>query len=202
MSKISLFVFFSFFFFKIGFSQNKGFSLQFSTAAVFSQVDGDSYDGYNKLGESISLSSIYRIDENKTFSIGIRYIQKGSKFVDTKYYSAYYLLRLHYAEVPVLFHYYWQKKYILTIGLSYAYLFVAGEDNDGYGLRDPYPALNKNEISYSAGLGYKINKTWDIFTLFSYSITPIRPFPGGQTYWFNRGLYNNYITIGLNYNLQ
>ena len=70
-----------------------------------SQVDGDTYAGYNKAGIDGGIFVNGKLSEKWTGQLEMMYIQKGSKHTgnqDKGDYS-YYLLQFNYLEVPVLF---------------------------------------------------------------------------------------------------
>lgn len=185
-----------------------GFSQHFvpgvMVGMVSSQVDGDRLAGYNKPGFNAGMFVENNFHKNWTFSMGINYIQKGSRTLPANdstgnLIGRFYKLRLNYVEVPFYIRTLIKKRFIFEVGLMLSYLYRAREDADGYGFLEPSPVFRRYDLPYSLGLGYKINSQWNVRTHFSYSMFPIRSNPGNQIWYFNRGQYNNYLTIGLYY---
>ena len=181
------------------FSQNeKGFSAGVLGGIVPSQVDGDSYGGYHKIGLQAGLFSTLQTKDDYYWQVAIKWMQKGSKFKSTKQ-ALFYELSLNYVEVPVSFNYIYRKKFLGEVGFSYGYLFNSLEDNDGYGGLKPDPPMKSNDLEGTIGVGYRFSEKFWIMNSLGYSFIAIRNYPGGQKYWFNRGWTNNLISIALYY---
>jgi outer membrane scaffolding protein for murein synthesis (MipA/OmpV family) len=179
----------------------RGFKSGISCGLVFSQVDGDSFSGYEKMGSQVGIFSKYIIDDNFSSHIGIKYIQKGSKKVNQDN-GVYFKLKFDYIEIPVLIDYKVNDKTFIEGGIGIGYLFSAGIDPDGGGSADAfgvYDDLKKYELSVIFGGGYYLSDKWMVNAHYSYSILPVLPHPGGQTYFTDLGCYNNLIGASLNY---
>jgi hypothetical protein len=179
------------------------FRLILSGGISGTQVDGDTYSGYNKIGTNAGIYINRKTGENTENMFGITYIQKGSRSNSTIQNPNYYLLKLNYLEVPFLFIYNHKSKYRFEIGLSGAYLFSDYEEN---GMIGAYKgSLKKLDVCYNMGAGYKLNDKTYINLRYSYSLLPIREYNRNVylgNFWqriFNRGLYNNCISISINY---
>lgn len=164
-----------------------------------SQVDGDSYSGYNKAG---FIGGIYvdgKLNEKLSASFEMIFIQKGSKHnsnADMGDYS-YYYLGLNYIEVPLLIQYH-QKKFIFEIGPSFGYLISNKEYNEFGESFNPVP-FKSTEIGGGLGVSYTLIKNLSINWRYSYSLLPIREFQLGTTAWRHRGQWNNVLSFTLNY---
>ncbi len=181
-------------------SAQDGFRGGISVGVAGTQVDGDRLDGYNLSGFTGGIFVINEINEDWSFSLGIRYFGKGSrKNADPENgdYS-YYHLRLHYVEIPILGVYHW-KKFSPEAGIGVGYLIKALEDSDGSGNIDPYPPFNKYDFPVILGVSYEAGKHLRVNTQYSYSMIPIRPHPANQTWYFDRGQYNNTINLNIQY---
>ena len=115
-----------------GSAQN--FKGELFAGAVGSQVSGDELSGFNKGG--IAIGAGVRLDLNEKSSIGFRigYLQKGSRkpSAATDLAPTFYLMRLHYIEMPILYRYRLGNKLYFEAGPSLGYLFGAyEEDQDG-----------------------------------------------------------------------
>jgi hypothetical protein len=87
-----------------------------------SQVDGDNLGGYDKVG--IKAGVFVNRNFSKPFSIQMEllFIQKGSRAPVNPDDNSYFIMRLNYAEVPVMFRYRFSKKIIAEAGASFATL--------------------------------------------------------------------------------
>ncbi len=176
----------------------RGFKSGILAGIVPSQVDGDSYSGYHKIGFQAGIFTRFETNDRMYWQIAIKYMQKGSRDKNTLL-STYYALNLNYVEIPVTYTYIYRKKFLGDVGLSYGYLVKSLEDKDGYGGTTPDPLMLKNDLEAMIGVGYKFSDNLYLMNRVAYSIIPIRKYPGGQTYWFNRGWVNNLISIALYY---
>lgn len=167
---------------------------------VTSQVDGDRLEGYDKPGIKAGILVENKFKDYWLFSMGLDYIQTGSRKLANPNIpdDRFYILRLNYVEVPFMFGVNIKKKYLMEAGLVMCYLFKAKEDVDGNGFADPDPAFKSYDFPFRYGVGYKINEKWVLKFHHSYSILPIRNHPGNQTWYFDRGQYNNYLVLSLN----
>lgn len=167
------------------------------------QVDGDSYGGYNKLGYVAGVHANRKMAEKTEFSIGLSYVQKGSRSNATNQNPYFYVLRLHYVEVPWMFIYNYKNKYRFEGGVSGAYLFNSYEANSQIGTYKG--ALKKYDFCYNLGVGYKLNEKVFFNLRYNYSLLPIRDYQHNVylgNFWqraFGRGLYNNVVQVSFNY---
>ena len=205
--KISAICLIFLFFTSFSFSQNKGFVGGIIAGAVASQVDGDRLEGYNKAGFQGGIFLTNKVHKNFGFSFEMKYIQKGSRTTSAPpdtinaIPERYYKLRLNYVEVPILLNFYMKKKFMIETGLGFGYLFRVREDPDGYGFQLPDVPFKHYDFPFYFGVAYF---PWENFHLnfrYSYSTLPIRDHPGNQTWYFDRGQYNNLISFGVYINL-
>ena len=174
-----------------------------------SQVHGDTYSGFHKLGfmGGVGVESVF--SEKASMSLSFLFIQKGARKnqnLDKNDLTAYYL-NLNYLEVPLLITY-TQKKFIFDAGLSAAYLinYYEGDQNMVYTGVFPF---QKFDYSVKVGLGYNINPKWFVNFRSSNSFITIRPNRTKQTIYynniiartFNKGYYNNILEFTLGYRI-
>jgi len=159
---------------------------------VISQLDGDTYWGYNKAGIVGGAFVNRYVSKKMGWQLGIRYISKGSKHADSEA-GEYYKSVLQYIEIPVTARYFIRKNIDLEGGLALGYLMRSLEDTDGTGLLEPKPPFNKFELSGLAGINYHWTKQFSFGAFFSYSLTPARPYTSGYSAPMYRGQYNNVI---------
>ncbi len=202
--KFKIKVFFCLFFIFVticSFAQNKGFRMGIMAGAVASQVDGDMLVGYNKGGLQAGIFLTNKFSKNNGFSIEMKFIQKGSYInrqdsmnpVNNRYYK----LRLNYVEVPFLYNIYIKKKFMLEAGAGFSYLFNAREDKNGNGFMPPDPEFKRFDIPFVVGVCYFPFEKFHVDFRYSYSMIAIRDHPAHQTYYFDRGQYNNLLSFGM-----
>lgn len=183
------------------------FTLKPSLGLSGCQVHGDTYDGYRKLGLFGGLAVNARLNERTSLELGFYFSQKGSKHIPSKSRPSYYRLNMNYIDLPLLFRYHLNSKYFITLGPSLAYLINYNENEDYIDITSYY-TYNSLELALVSGLGRNINKNLQIEVRFSNSITAVRSFPAPVYYpnpvarFFNRGYYNNIVTLMLTYKLS
>ncbi len=165
-----------------------------------SQLDGDNWDGYHKAGLSFGVYTNAKLNKHIDAQLEIRYVQKGSKS-DNEDRGTFYLSKLNYIEMPVFFKYKFLNRFTANIGLAVGYLQKSTEDKDAVGDEPADPAFDKFEFSGLAGVEYKIIEKLFFNVRFNYSIFPVRAHPGDQTFFLNRGQYNNVLTFTVYYQL-
>lgn len=167
------------------------------------QVDGDTYSGYNKAGfiGGVWVSHVF----NDVFDIRseLKFIQKGSyrRFTDgSGGTTGFYSIRLNYAEMPFLLEYKHRDDIIPFAGISFGYLWKAIEKNaDGTYPEDELALFQKFEFAANAGVEYKLNESFSFGASFSYSILPIRKHKGNISYRLDRGQHNNVLQFYIRY---
>ncbi len=173
--------------------------------ANFTQVDGDSYYGYHKVGLNVGGVVYVHFTHSFGASMELIYSQKGSRGEDITGSPAFgtyvekYFMDLNYIEVPVTLHYIYHN-FDLEAGLSYAYLITSSEwiEADQPVVIDPvYNRFNSTDFEYVFGLGRKLYKKLYANIRFQYSIVPVRPterVPLGYSYG-NAGQFNNLFNL-------
>jgi hypothetical protein len=183
------------------------------------QVDGDTYAGYNKLGfvagGFIASQLFWNPEGDWSAAFEITYIQKGSRKVprpDKGDYS-FYKLNLNYVEVPILARYSFfvpdsacSKKLRLQIegGISTGVLVQWEEENTNGPVTGGVP-FEKVDISTVLGLSYAFSRSAFFNTRYEYSAFPVRKGPISQYYqnwtykFLKPGYYNNVLLFSLRY---
>jgi hypothetical protein len=195
-------LFFSFLFVllvQMGFSQS--FKAGFHFGMTATQVTGDTYSGYKKLGIFAGISVNHPIDEKSSLQMEMNYIQKGSRRnVDSLSTDPSYLMRLQYLEIPILYKKSFRKNFGYEFGISFGYLIKAAEYDDTYLISINYRLpFKKYEVAGIAGINYKINEKWRFSFRYSYSILSIRPQVDGYSRFMNGGQYNDVLCTSLQY---
>lgn len=200
MKKIKSILFFCLFFPAVSFSQFwEGGAVAGLSA---SQVDGDTYAGFNKLGFLGGGWVRHMFTSQVGGQLEVRYIMKGAAEIDNVDNVTYYKLTLHYGDVPILLNYHYHEHVLFEIGVSPEFLFASKEmeDVDGNSPEDA-PPFNRLTMSAIGGIGYIFLERFMVNVRYNYSVIPIRQHPSGQTYLLNRGQYSNVLTFSMYYKI-
>ncbi len=166
-----------------------------------SQVDGDSYTGFNKLGLCGGFFMNRPMDYNISWQLEIKYgsrgVYKGPADNDLTLYRSVY----HIVELPLSVHYLFEDKILLEIGTSPEVL-VATRFSDENGLMDPstYPENRRFGLSVFAGIGYWFNGKIMAGLRYTNSAIPFRD-PEEWNHPLYRGYFHNVISLTLAYSL-
>lgn len=148
------------------------------------QVDGDYLNGYHKLGLNVGAVAFVNFKGQFAASLELLYSQKGSYSVTTSespYFGTYfarYSIHINYAEVPVIFHYYYNARYHFGVGASYNVLAGSKEmyNDASYNVElDPklYP-FNRQTIDGILNASVVLYKGLLLNARYQYSLTTIR----------------------------
>lgn len=190
-------------FFTIIFSSCLHTSGQKFNAGIFSglaisQVDGDHLSGFNKAGIRAGGFVNRKIGEKVHLQFEISFIQKGSRMPLTKD-GVFYLMRLNYIEVPLLFKYTIATKWIIEAGPAFATLVSAFEE-DQLGEISIAPPFHRNDYLACAGANYFMSGHLFFNVRYSYSIASIRNSSDNNNYYYSSGKqYNKVLTFSLAY---
>jgi len=154
----------------LAFSGNGLLAQRFEGALVAgfnaSQIDGDNYWGYDKLGLTGGLKMSYQISNAWYASMEMLYSQRGSQSKFNSFSTVpIHRINLQYIELPVMASYkdWWIEgedyfKVNAEAGLSYAYLFDSTVSEGGFSL--PLSDFVTTDISFLLGAHYFINRHW------------------------------------------
>jgi hypothetical protein len=167
-----------------------------------SQVDGDTYFGFNKLGLLGGGWVRWMFTDDVSGQLELRYIMKGAYEADNVNNIVYYKLVLHYADVPIIMNYHYRERVLFQLGLSPEFL-VFNREYDQYGpTPEDAPAFHMLNLSAIGGIGYVFLERFAANVRYNYSVIPIREHASGQTYLLNRGQYNNVLTFSIYYQIS
>ncbi|HNV99721.1 MAG TPA: porin family protein [Chitinophagales bacterium] len=118
--------------------------------ANFSQVHGDFYAGFDKIG--LNAGPVVHVNLNQTWSISLEllYSQKGARSKPDPNNLNTYLLVLDYAEAPILINYNDKNRLIFQAGLAYGRMINTREEINGID-NDNSEAIYSDELSYLIG---------------------------------------------------
>lgn len=175
----------------------------------FTQVDGDNYAGYAKVGFNLGGIVYTKFGSDFAASMEILYTQKGASgkpkpsgvpginLVD-------YDLKLNYAEVPICLYYVDPHKNHFGAGVSYGRLISAVEDvktQPTYNFDVDNHPFKKSDISFLLNANLHVWKGFFLNARFNYSILAIRtdvPFGLGRSGGGGAGngqQFNNVVSL-------
>jgi hypothetical protein len=184
-----------------GFSQE--FEGGFLGGLTASQIDGDLFSGYNKVGITAGAYTTRKINNSVNWKLEIRYTQKGSyqKYTETN--PVMYKTSLHYAEVPFLLQYFYNRRVFLEAGLIPEILLYSKEENEsGVVPEDQSLPFHRFSLEACAGIGFFLTDQIAAGFRYSYSLFTARDHASGQTYLLNRGQYNNVLSFTIYYHFR
>jgi len=176
-----------------------------------SQVDGDSYAGYDKLGVQGGVFISTALTSHLNARMEIRYASRGARNPASEDNTGSYLLALHYIDIPVMVAFKIKNYGSLEAGLVPGYLFsINGEDEFGKLSREFLVDFRKFDLGILLGANINLTQKVSLSIRYSYSIFSIRDLESAGAYysWFgkifghSRGDFNNYLTLGLNYRIK
>lgn len=170
------------------------------------QVEGDDFRGYHKPGILAGLFVQTDLSSDFFASLELKYSQKGSRNrirpedEDIRQ----YIMRLGYAEVPVLVGYRTNEWGAVIGGISTGYLLHSGEYDEN-GLFPPQDTHEFNKFDLQPFLGFQFGllEQLKVDLRLAFSVLPIRDQPGEDAtnyYWLNHQ-FNNVISLALYYNM-
>lgn len=192
---------------------NKAFPQSFNGGliggATFSQVDGDLYAGYHKIGFTAGGYVNLPLPRHFALQMELKYTQMGAhSSAEEAEMAGYgpYNLRLHVAEIPLMLRYDFGYFRVggksldfiaLELGISLDFLLkYRGE------LEHAAQNWNLNFFSVSGNYGFHfdITRHLGIGARMMYSLTPLQTNPTPR--WWTDHTYNKVIQITLTYNIK
>jgi len=164
-----------------------------------SQVDGDTYGGFNKLGLTGGVFVNRELDYNIYWQLEIKYVERGAyenfgpedPRIDKTVYR--------YIEFPLSVHYLFDEKVQIEIGISPEVL-IHYAAFDEYDKLDPslYPDNHRFGLSAFAGIYYWFIPSTGVGLRYTYSAIPFRD-PQEWHNAMNRGYFHNVLALTLAY---
>lgn len=168
-----------------------------------SQVDGDLFSGYNKLGITAGAYITRELSSSFKLKTEIRYIQKGAYEKPTEFNPILFKTSLQYAELPIMLQFFYSEKIYLELGLIPEVLLASKEeDENGLIPIDQSLEFHRFTAEAAAGIGYFLTDHLAAGIRYSYSLLTARDHASGQTYMLNRGQYNNVLCFTFYYHFQ
>jgi hypothetical protein len=179
--------------------------------ANLTQVDGDDYYGYHKIGLHTGATVYVHFNRTWGASMDLLFSQKGSRGGTISEYPGIgpavdkYFIKLNYIEVPITLHCI-LCRFDLEAGLSYARLLSTNEyaiSTQSIIIDPEANRFNTSDFNYVLGVQHEVYKRFTLGFRFQYSAISIRPFeriPYGFV-WGTEGQFNNMICLRAIYSL-
>jgi opacity protein-like surface antigen len=173
-----------------------------------SQVDGDTYAGFDKVGLLGGVFVNTKFTKAWGAQMEIKYNGKGARKKTSESDPESYSLTLHYIDLPLMINFTIQDKFIIDAGFVPGYLFAKNGEEGEYKLSDEeIRAFKKVDLSWLLGLNYKITDNFIANIRYSYSLFSIRDYENvnanygiiAQIFGYTNGDYNNFLTMGIYY---
>ncbi len=171
------------------------------------QVEGDSFKGYNKPG--IIAGFYVQTDVAPAVFTGmeIKFSQKGSrKRIKPKDPNPeVYIMRLNYIDVPLVFGFRTNDRGAVVAGATFGYL-ISGKEFDEYGqfVEEDRVAFNNFDLEPFIGFQFDMLDNVKLDLRFALSVVPVRGQPGDNAtnyYWLNNQ-FNNVISLAMYYRID
>ncbi|MGZ3865389.1 MAG: outer membrane beta-barrel protein [Bacteroidia bacterium] len=180
------------------------------------QIDGDTYSGYKKPGYYFGVGINRQISKRIELEFDIIALQKGVR-ANYKTDSAslndpnnkFSLIRLNYVEIPLSIRFSY-KRFRWEVGSYFAYLVKNPPYNRSeLGFIDD-PNYKNVDYGWLVGGGFKLSPNILFNVRWEYSYVPIRDYYASTAgiyhgqfprSLFNMGLYNNVVSVSLQYKL-
>lgn len=174
-----------------------------------SQVDGDTYAGFNKGGLTAGVYAETALSGDFFGRFEIKYTGKGAARQDGEDNSFVYKRTLHYMELPVILGYEMSDVISFHGGLAPAYLFHSHQEGTDLATGE-VPGYRNFDLGWLLGAGYAFNDVFSVELRYTYSLlrTTIQSKAGVQYSWlarqlgYNVGNYNNVVTLGVYYQIN
>ena len=166
-----------------------------------SQVQGDIYTGFNKLGFNAGLSVNRLIDRQFYWQVEIKYSTRGVYEGPTDNNQSLYKSSYHILEFPLSVNYLFDGRIKLELGTSPEVLLTTlFWDENGLMDRSTYPDNRRIGLSVFGGIGYWFSERMMAGIRYTNSAVPFRD----PEEWNNsqyRGYFHNAISVSLAYRL-
>ena len=167
-----------------------------------SQVSGDTYSGFNKLGFNAGVFVNRLIDKNFYWQVEIKYGTRGVYQGPTDNNQSLYKSSYHILELPLSVNYVFDEKIQVELGTSPEVLITTFFwDENGLMDKSTYPDNRTFGLSVFAGLGYWFTDRMMAGLRYTNSAIPFRD----PEEWNNsqyRGYFHNVISLSLAYRIK
>ena len=184
-------------------AQGQKFNVGFFGGINVSQISGDDYDGFNKLGFNAGLYVNHPIVYHFDWQVVLKYGSRGVYEGPTDSNQTLYKSGFHIIELPLSVNYLFDNKILLELGTSPEVLVTTlFWDESGLMDRSQYDDYRRFGLSVFAGIGYQINDR--IIAGFRYTNSAVSIYDTEE--WndpqINPGSFHNVISFTLGYRIN
>ena len=162
-----------------------------------SQISGDTYAGYDKLGFRMGAYVSRSIKEKVDLKMEIQYIQKGSKRHIDKHSFKRYMFNLHYIEIPISIAWKYNQDISIETGLSPSYLMAYSEQNEHGNVDEKDP--KSVGLDFLVGANYQLKPQIILNLRYSQSVIPVRKHSSEGQFGLNNGQQSSLLSLALYY---
>ncbi len=134
-----------------------------------SQIDGDSYSGYNKLGYNATVFARFRFNDVYSLTSGITAIQKGAHSPPK---ASFFRTVIDEVEVPVWLNVQPYKHIGGSIGVNFGYVYDAWYESS-YVLNKDELSIGNLDLSYYLALNYRVGDRVTFVLAHRYGLLPV-----------------------------
>jgi len=168
-----------------------------------SQISGDPFDGFNKLGFNAGLYLNRPIDNHICWQVEIKYGTRGVYEGPTDSNQTLYKSGFHIIELPLSVNYLFDKKILLELGTSPEVLVTTlFWDESGLMDRSQYDDYRRFGLSVFGGIGYQINERIMAGFRYTNSAVPFFDLEEWNDPQLYPGNFHNVISLTLAYQIN
>ena len=134
-----------------------------------SQIDGDNFSGYNKVGLELGSFADYKLSDKWSVRSGVFLIQKGAH---SSAQMPYFKTVIDEVEVPLWFNYYPYKRFGATFGVGFAYIYRAFY-HASYTLDREDLGIGYWDYTAYVSFNYRLNSFMTLRASYRYGLVPI-----------------------------
>lgn len=166
------------------------------------QVEGDTYKGYNKPGAVAGFYVQTDLAPAVFAAMEIKFNQKGARKKVTTKDPDKYIMRLNYIDVPVYLAFRTSDRGSIIAGVQPGYL-LSGKEFDNYGEFQVEDRNSFNNLDLQALIGFQFDFLDRVKAdlRFALSVLPMRDKPGETNYYWLNSQFNNVISLALYYQI-
>ncbi len=137
-----------------------------SVGVSLSQIDNDGMSGYHKNGLTAGLATQFPFKKNMLWSIGIKYVNKGSKKIYGDMGQAiggngqWEIARLQYIDVPLTYTYIYKDKFYVSTGPVIGVLAGGNIEFTPFIKYDARDAFKRIDIAWNFSVAYNFSTNW------------------------------------------
>ncbi len=165
-----------------------------------SQIDNDTYGGFNKLGLNAGAFVSREITPNFYWQMELKYSSRGMYHHPTINQNFIALSNLKYLELPLSIHYFYNEKIQVELGFAPDVL-LSEYYEDEHGSLDPAyaPDLRRFGVNVFGGIYYYFIENMAVGIRYTYSAIPFYPFDFWTARYRDKGYFHDVLCLSVKY---